>query len=160
MWHAARPYNAMPAGGGAPPLPDDAQARLDQVGGESRPQPTGIFNELSNALESARSGLSNFLELVSLEARRAGLMLAWMVASGLVAAVCITGAWLGLLAALAIWAVSVGFPLTAAAIAFASTNLLAAAALIWACIRMSRALLFSATRRQLAGHSPVTPPQP
>lgn len=155
MWHATRPYNAMPAGGGAPPLPDDAQARLDPVGGESPPQATGIFNELSNALGSARAGLSDFLELVSLEARRAGLMLASVIALGLVAAVCIIGAWLGSLAALAMWAVSVGFPPIAAALVFASSNLLAAAALIWACIRMSRALLFSATRRQLAGQSPV-----
>lgn len=120
----------------------------------------GVLDELSGAFASARAALSNFLDLISLEARRAGLALVWMIAFGLVAAVCIFTAWLGLMAALAMWAVALGFPPIAVAIVFALINLVAAAVLIHVCIGISGDLLFSATRRQVAGHSPVQPPAP
>jgi hypothetical protein len=120
----------------------------------------GVLDELSGAFASARAALSNFLDLISLEARRAGLALVWMIAFGLVAAVCIFTAWLGLMAALAMWAVALGFSPIAVAIVFALSNLVAAAVLIHVCIGISGDLLFSATRRQVAGHSPVQPPAP
>jgi len=119
---------------------------------------SGLLADLSSALGAARAQLATFLELVSLEARRAGLTLASMLAVGLVAAVCALGAWFGLLAALAIWAVSIGFGPIAVAIAIASFNLLAGAALLYLCVEMSRALLFPATRRHVAGRSSPTAP--
>lgn len=119
-----------------------------------------MIDQLSRAFASARDAFSNLLELISLEARRAGLALMWMVVWGGVAAICIVTAWLGLMAALVIWAVSLGFPPIAAAIAVAGINLAAGAVLIYVCIGMSCDLLFSATRRQLAGESPVEPPAP
>ena len=122
--------------------------------------PAGVLDELSGAFSSARAALASFLELMSLEARRAGLTLMWMVVWGFVAAICIVGAWLGLTAALAMWAVALGFDPIAAVLAVAAINLLAGAALIYVCIGMSRDLLFSATRRQVAGLSPVKPPRP
>ena len=97
---------------------------------------------------------------MSLEARRAGLALVWMVACGLVAAVCMVATWLGLMAALAMWAVALGLPPIAAVIAVAVANLLAGCVLIYACIGISRDLLFSATRRQVAGKSLATPSAP
>lgn len=103
-----------------------------------------------------RSALSNFLDLLSLEARRAGLALMWMVALGVIAAFCFVAAWLGMTAALAMGAVALGFPPIAAVIVVAAVNLLAGAALITVSIGMSRDLLFSATRRQLAAKSLVT----
>ncbi len=109
-----------------------------------------MIDQLSRAIASARDAISNFLELISLEARRAGLALMWMVIWGVVAAVCIVTAWLGLMAALVIWVVSLGFPPVAAAVSVAGINLAAGAVLIYACIGMSRDLLFTATRRQLA----------
>ena len=154
-----RPYGAVPAGGGAAPAADDP-AQSPGVRAE-RPLPTaGVLDELSGAFASARAALSSFLDLMSLEARRAGLTLMWMVIWGFVAAICIVGAWVGLMAALAMWAVSFGFPPIAAVIAVAVINLAAGAVLIYVCIGMSRDLLFSATRRQVAGRSPVTPPAP
>jgi len=154
-----RPYGAVPAGGGAAPAADDP-AQSPGVRAE-RPLPTaGVLDELSGAFASARAALSSFLDLMSLEARRAGLTLMWMVIWGFVAAICIVGAWVGLMAALAMWAVSLGFPPIAAVIAVAVINLAAGAVLIYVCIGMSRDLLFSATRRQVAGRSPVTPPAP
>jgi hypothetical protein len=115
----------------------------------------GVLEELSAALGSVRAASSNFFDLLSLEARRAGLALMWMAAWGLVAAICVVGAWLGVIAALAMWLVSLGFSPIAAVVAIAAINLVAGAALFFVCIRLSRDLLFSATRRQLAGESPV-----
>ena len=120
----------------------------------------GVLEEFSGAIASARATLAGFLELVTLEARRAGLALVWMVAGGLVAALCFAGAWLGLMAALAMWVVSLGVPPIAAAIGFALANLLGGAAMIYACIRISRDLMFSATRRQLAGKPAAEPASP
>jgi len=100
------------------------------------------------------------LDLMALEARRAGLALMWMVAWGLVAAICIVAAWLGLVAALAMWAVSLGLPPIAAVLAVAVINVTAGAVLIYVCLGISRDLLFSATRRQVAGTSPVKPVSP
>ena len=120
----------------------------------------GVLEELRDAVASARETLSDLLELLSLEARRAGLALMWMVAWGVVAGLCIAGAWLGTMVTLAMWAVSLGLPPIAAVGAVAAVNLLAGAALIYACIGMSRALLFSATRRQVAGRSPLKAPAP
>lgn len=158
-WQLHRPHSAMPTEGGAAPSAE-APAQSDAVSTAARLPVAGVLEELSSTFASARAALSNLLELMSLEARRAGLALMWMVACGLVAAVCIIAAWLGLMAALAIWAVSLGFPPVAAVIAVAVINLLGGAALIYVCIGMSRALLFSATRRQVAGTSPVRPRAP
>ncbi len=119
-----------------------------------------MLDELSGAAMSARATLAGFLHLLSLEARRAGLALSWMVAGALAAAVCIACAWLGLLAALAMWAVSLGAHPIAAVAVIALASLLAGAGLVLGCIGMSRALLFPATRRQLGGQAPALPTAP
>lgn len=138
----------------------DAPAQSDGVHAGARLPAAGVLDELSSALAWVRAAVSNFLDLLSLEARRAGLALMWMVVWAVVAAICIVGAWLGLMAALAMWAVSLGFPPIAAVIAVAVINLVAGAVLICVCIGASRDLLFSATRRQVAGNSPARPPAP
>ena len=145
----SRPGNALPL--------ERTQGALPAQGG---PPAAGLLEDLSSAFDAARAAFSNFLELIALEARRAGLALVWMVACGLVSALCIAVAWLGLMAAFALWAVSLGFPPIASVIAIAAINLAAGAGLIKVCIRMSHALLFSAVRRQVAGQSPVQPPAP
>jgi len=72
-----------------------------------------------------------------------------MVACGAVAAILVVTAWLGFMAALALWAVSIGFPWGAAVTVISLANLLAAAIMTSVCVRKSRDLLFTATRRQL-----------
>ena len=146
-----------PESGEVGPLPQtDAVTSDGTIRAEASLPPAGVFDALSDALASVRSALSNFLDLLSLEARRAGLALMWMVTVGVIAAFCIVAAWLGLMAALAMGAVALGFPPIAAVIVVAAVNLLAGAVLINVSIGMSRDLLFSATRRQLAGKSLVT----
>lgn len=150
--HPGPPSSAMPGEGGPAPSAD-VLAQHDAVRAETHVPTTGVIDELSSTLASVRAALSNFLDLISLEARRAGLALMWMVAWGFVAAICIVAAWLGLMAALTMCAVSLGFPPTAAVIVVALINLIAGVVLIDVCIGISRDLLFSATRRQVAGNS-------
>ena len=123
-------------------------------------QPSVVFDELSKLIAFARETLSDFLELVSLETRRAGLGLVWMIVGGLVATTFIVTAWTGLMAALAIYIVSLGMLPLAAVIAVAAVNLMAGAGMLYWCIGLSSHLLFSATRRQLAGVSSVRPSGP
>lgn len=141
----------MPEGGGT-----TAATRSDS-GATQKPVQPGVLDELSRVFVSVRTAFSDFLELVSLEARRAGLALMWMVVCGVVAALCIVSAWLGLMVALIMWAVSLGCPPVLAVLAITIINGAAGAALIYRGISMSHDLLFSATRRRLSGKSPVLP---
>lgn len=109
----------------------------------------GIVDQLSGTFASARGLLSSILDLFTLEARRAGATLALMLACGALAAILVAAAWLGLMAALVLWAVSLGMSSEAAFAATALANLALAAALCWLCSQLSRGLLFPATRRQL-----------
>jgi uncharacterized membrane protein YqjE len=136
----------------------DSQTDVPRV---ATPPPTvGVFDELSKVFAFARETLSEFLELVSLESRRAGLTLVWMLVGGLIAAIFIVTAWTGLMAALAMYVVSLGMLPVAAVIAVAAVNLVAGAGMLYWCIGLSRHLLFTATRRQLAGASMVRPSAP
>ena len=146
--------------GDAAPTADAAAQAAEQIGVHSVPLTAGVLDELSVALASARAALSNFLDLLSLEARRAGLMLTWMIVCGVVAAIFIITAWLGLMLAVALGAMSLGVPAPAAVTAVAVINGVAGAVLIYVCKGMSRSLLFSASRRQLAGQCPVNPSTP
>lgn len=121
---------------------------------------SGVIDELAGMFVSARAAFADFLELLSLEARRAGLALMWMVACAIIAAACILSAWLGLMAALVIGVVSLGGSALLAVLAIALINGAAGGLLIYRGVSMSRDLLFSATRRQLAGSSPVLPTKP
>jgi len=141
---------AIPAEGASPSAEASAAANDSGFHGESAPRTSGVFGEVAGVLDSVRESLSNFLDLVTLEARRAGLALFWMVAWAIVAAVCIITTWLGLMAALAMWAVSLGLLPIAAIILIAILNLVAGGVLIRVCVGLSRGLLFPATRRQLA----------
>ena len=109
----------------------------------------GIADELSGSFASARGLLSSILDLFTLEARRAGLTLALMLACGALAAILVAAAWLGLMAAVVLWAVSLGSSWQAALAATALANVALAAALYWLCSSVSRDLLFARTRRQL-----------
>lgn len=109
----------------------------------------GIVEDLSGAFASARWLLSSLLDLFTLEARRAGVTLVLMLACGAVGAILVVAAWAGLMAALVLWAVAAGVSWEIALAEVALANLALAGMLFWLCAWMSRALLFSATRRQL-----------
>lgn len=136
----------------------DSQSGVSRV---ATPPPTvGVFDELSKVFSFARQTLSDFLELVSLEARGAGLALVWMIVGGLIAAILIVMAWAGLMGALVMYIVSLGMLPIAAVIVVAAVNLMAGAGILYWCLGLSRHLLFVATRRQLMGDSRVGPSAP
>ena len=143
------PQRAAPPGATEPTA--DIATQRDRLQDEPRVPTAGVLDELSSALASGRAALSNFLDLISLEARRASLTFMWMVVWGVVAGICIVAAWLGLMVALAMAAISLGVPPIMAAFAVAVVNLVSGALLIRVCVGMSRNLLFAATRRQVAG---------
>lgn len=132
----------------------------DPLATTQAPPPSGVLDELSKLLGSARVTVADFLELVSLEARRAALGLVWMIAGGLAATVLIVTAWAGVMAALAMYLVAQGMYPLAAVLVVAAVNLLAGIGLVFGCIALSRHLLFTATRRQLAGTALVGPTAP
>lgn len=134
--------------------PRDGGVPLEQA------EPAGILDELSGLVGSVRATLSGFLDLLSLEAHRAVRTLMWMAVWTVVAAICIVSAWLALMTALVLWATSFGVSTATAVIGVAAINGAAGAVLIYLSLRMSRNLLFSATRRQLAGKPPVMPVAP
>lgn len=157
-WYPYLPYNVVPEQQSGAAQAVDAAAKNAGAGAE-KPRAEGIFGEVSIALASARETISQTLELLSLETRRAGLTLMWMVALGIGAAMLAVSAWLGFMAAVVVCAVAYGMGWVTAIIIVALINLLAATMVISVCVKMSRALLFDATRRQLAG-KPVPAPQP
>lgn len=135
-------------------------SQMDDPRVATQPPPSGVLDELSKLLVFARETLSDFFELVSLETRRAGLGLVWMIVGGLIATIFIITAWAGLMAALAMYIVSLGMLPLAAVIVVATVNLIAGAGMLYWCIVLSRHLLFSATRRQLASAPLVRPSAP
>lgn len=121
---------------------------------EATPPPAdGIFSGIAGAFSSVRRIFADLFRLFSLEVRRAGLTLMWMVALGAMAALLAVTAWLGLMGAAALWAVSHGATWASAIVAIALANMVAAAASMFVCVTMSRNLLFPATQRQLDASS-------
>lgn len=116
---------------------------------DESPPTQGLFGAITGAFSSARQIVADFFELITLEARRAGLTLAWMVALGAMAAMFLVAAWLGLMAVLALWLVSQGMAWIGAVALVTLLNLLTAGVVVFFCVRLSRNLLFPATRRQL-----------
>jgi uncharacterized membrane protein YqjE len=120
---------------------------------ESQPVAEGFFGAIAGAFASVRQVIGNFVELLTSEARRAGLTLMWMVALGAMAAILFVAAWLCLLAAVTLWLVARGMTWEGAIALVALVNLLAAAVVAFCCVMLSRNLLFPATRRQLRARS-------
>jgi uncharacterized membrane protein YqjE len=120
--------------------------------------PPSIAATLHSLIDAVRGWLDNFLHLVVLEGKKAGIGLALMLGFGVGAAVLLITGWLALIAcavaALAEndilgWAWSL---LIAALLSFAG-----AGGLVFLAIKRSKDLLFCATRRQLGLKSAPTP---
>ena len=137
-----------------------SQAQPGDVTEAPAPPETGVMAEVSSALANSRALASNVLDLLSLEARRAAFALVWMIAGAVAGAICLVTAWLGLMAACVMAAITLGLLPVAAAMLVAGVNLLAGVGLLYACRRTGRNLLFAATRRQIAGTASLPVPSP
>ena len=156
-WLLHQPLHAVPDEHLSAPQAPAAQPQAAAAG--TAAPPVSFLDELATALASARAVVSNLLDLAALEGRRAVLALVWMLALGLGAMVLAVTAWAGFMSALVLGAVALGVPWLVAVLVVSVINLLAAAGAIYVCIGMSRDVLFSATRRQVAG-KPAQPPEP
>jgi hypothetical protein len=126
--------------GGAPSQGPAAQA------GSSR---ATLGGALSAIFSSGKQAFADLFELISLELHRAGVALIWMVALGALGALMVATAWFGLMAALALWLISLDVPPAGAVLIAVAVNLAGAAAIFFWCMKASRDLAMPATRRQL-----------
>lgn len=108
----------------------------------------GVFFRETRAL------VSDYAELAVLDARRAAIHLAWVLACVLIAAVLVVTAWMGGVAALIVWMLGTGISWPAAVAIAAVLNLVGAGALIVWMRRMLVEMPFGALLRQLRGEEP------
>ncbi len=121
----------------------EAQAAAPEDGADADPDVKGVLTAFGAVI---RDGLT----LAALEARRAGVGLAVMVALGVAAGLLLVTVWLLLAAAAVLGLDRAGVPAPLALLAVAALNLAGAGLLAFVVVRLSRRLLFSATRRQFS----------
>ncbi len=124
---------------------------------EQRPLPprqAGLGDLLSHLASEAKHLVLDYAELAVLDARRATIMLAWLLGAVLVVAVLVVTAWMGLFAALVVWATSEGLSWGLAIAIAALVNLVAAGAIAWWMKTLLKDLPFTALLRQLKGEDP------
>jgi len=124
---------------------------MEHVRAPGTRRPAGLGELLGHLFGEGRSLLVDYAQLAVLDARRAALNLAWTLGTVLVVAVLLVTAWMGLLAALIVWASSAGVSWAIAIGVAALVNILAAGALAWWMRHLVAELPFSALMRQLRG---------
>ncbi len=110
---------------------------------------TSLFRKGMTLLRTIRSIFDDLSTLIALEARLAVLSAAMIVGLGLAVGLLFVTAWLLLMAGLAWWLVQWGLGWGAALLCIALINALTGAGLVVSIIKLSRNLLFEATRRQM-----------
>ncbi len=119
--------------------------------GDSAPSGTsGVLGEVSGVIAAARRVATGLVDLVVLEGKRAGLALAWMLGLGVAAGILAVTAWLGLMAAAALGLMAAGCAPILSILIVVVLNLAAAGGAAFICVKKSKQLLFTATRRQLS----------
>jgi hypothetical protein len=122
----------------------------DGVGSTQSPNgPTTLTEAVTALFNSLRALGSDATQLVVLEARRAGVSLGLMVACGALSALLLATSWLSLVAGAVAWALTHGVRLWLALACAALANLALSAVALLILRRVSRHLLFEASRRQL-----------
>jgi uncharacterized membrane protein YqjE len=123
-----------------------------------QPRRAGLGELVGHFFSEIRSLVADYAHLAVLDARRATLNLAWLLGTVLVVAVLVASAWMGLLAALIVWATAAGVSWAAAIAVAALVNVAAAAALAWWGRQLVAELPFTALLRQLRGEAPPGEP--
>ena len=123
---------------------------MNHVANPARERVNPRYGSLAGVLAAVSALLDSFLHLVTLEAKQAGINLAFMLGFGLAAAVLIITGWIALIACVVVALVAndlISWPvalIVAAVLSFAGSGGLAVLIL-----QRSKGLLFTATRRQL-----------
>lgn len=109
----------------------------------------GLLDELRMLLQQVLGVVHDHLQIAALETRLAGQSLVAMVAAGVMVALLLVSAWIGLIAAAVAALVGNGLSISAAIFLGVSANLLVALLLCEFIRRKSRHLLWSASLRSL-----------
>lgn len=131
-------------------IPDPAEPSTSEPGAASGPAGEPGLPQTIRSLWQDYWGLAHdHFRLAALETRRAGESLVVMIAAGLMVAVLLNGAWLGLMAVAVLLLIEHGMGASNAILLAVAGNLLAGLLGCGVIRRQSRALLFSATRRRI-----------
>ena len=109
----------------------------------------GLLEQLVDLGHEWAGRAHDHLTLAALETRLAGRSLVIMIAAGVMIAVLVISAWLGLMAALILWLSSLGVAVALGLTLATGANLLAAVGLVGLVRRQSHNLRFPATLRSL-----------
>lgn len=118
---------------------------------QARTRPPGLGDLIGRLLSESKALVGDYAELAVLDARRAAVRLAWMLACVLIAAVLIVTAWMGGVAALIVWMLGEGVSWALAIGVAALINVVGAGALLWWMRELLVELPFAALLRQLRG---------
>ncbi|QFY44517.1 phage holin family protein [Candidatus Methylospira mobilis] len=110
---------------------------------------SSVLDDVRSLLHDLRGLTHDCFHLVALETRRAGESLVGMIVAGVMVAVLLSGAWLGLVAAAVLELVDNGVKAGSAMLLAVALNLLLALILCGLIRRKSRYLQFPATLRSL-----------
>jgi uncharacterized membrane protein YqjE len=108
-----------------------------------------FLEPLERTLASLRRMASNYAHLAILDAQRAGIQLAWLIAAGILIAVLVVTAWLACVIALAVALLGQGLSWPAVLIVAAVLNLLGAGLVVWRVRGIFDRRPFDATLSQL-----------
>jgi uncharacterized membrane protein YqjE len=106
-------------------------------------------SKLSLAWTNVRALVQDHALLAVLELQRAGISLVKMIVAGIVISILVVSAWMGLVAAVVVWAVGEGVSWGAALLVVAIVNIAVAVGLAFWARKQIPDLLFAATLRQL-----------
>ena len=124
---------------------------------QARRQRAGLGELIGLFFAEGRALVSDYAELAVLDARRAAIHLAWILACVLIAAVLVATAWIGGVAALVVWMLGTGISWAGAIALAALLNVVGAVALLFWMRHLLIELPFAALLRQLRGEDPPQP---
>jgi len=113
-------------------------------------------SRLSIAWTNLRGLVQDHALLAILELQRAGISLVKMVAAAIIISILIVSAWMGIVAAVVVWAIGAGANWAPAIFVAALVNIVVAVALAFWAKKQIPDLLFSATLRQFRKDAPHT----
>jgi hypothetical protein len=117
--------------------------------GGAPPADSGLLDNAKELWRELRALAHDQLTLAALETKLAGKSLVNMIAAGVMVAILLISAWLGLMGAAVLWLVNIGVMASVAMLIAVAANLALAAILYELIRRQSRRLQFPATLRSL-----------
>jgi len=110
---------------------------------------SGLLHDAQSLWQELRGLAHDQLTLAVLETKLAGQSLVTMIAAGLMIAILLVSAWLGLLCAVVLWLVAIGVTASVAVLLAVTANVVCALILYGVIRRQRRHLQFPATLRSL-----------